>query len=253
MKHITGKRLTEKYDIAYIDLPSYVLNGLLDPLGADGNPLPPPDVEQCEKLIRAKKQELRALVEPERMFRIDKSGNWRLRDGFSTSNVELAIRLEKEQVSKVEACRNALHKEIKSLEDHLRFCETSRGDINSWRGFSFDALPSLLTFTKQDQIKKFSVLSSENVFFRCDEVEHVFGLPSGKNEHKRNTTDISIETPTGTTWGAIGLVIRNNGLTEILEVNGPGGFKSNYNPAELGLCGHQGRGGVLWTFLVMPS
>ena len=67
---------------------------------------------------------------------------------------------------------------------------------------------------------------------------------------------LSFTTPAGTKWSDIRCIIRNNGYSEMLEIQGPGGQK-NYNPWELGFR-EQGKsksrdkisGGKLWNSFV---
>lgn len=69
-----------------------------------------------------------------------------------------------------------------------------------------------------------------------------------KNESVQS--EILIKTPTGTTWEDLSLVIRNNDLTEILEITCSGKRVGNYSPAEIGFRGYLGPG-KLWTLLTV--
>lgn len=60
------------------------------------------------------------------------------------------------------------------------------------------------------------------------------------------TRGLVVATPPGTEWKDLRIVIRNNDLTEVLEINGPGGHIGNYDPAELGFKGYRGLG-KRWT------
>jgi hypothetical protein len=66
-------------------------------------------------------------------------------------------------------------------------------------------------------------------------------------EQKR--APLSLETPEGTTWQGIRLVIRNTGHTEILEVSGPAGRIGNFMPEEIGFRGRGTRESILWGWL----
>jgi hypothetical protein len=70
--------------------------------------------------------------------------------------------------------------------------------------------------------------------------------PSGITE--TNAGPFQFETPEGTTWRSIRLVIKNNDLTEWLEVNGPEAPLGNYKPEDIGFRGHSGPG-QKWTLL----
>ncbi len=90
----------------------------------------------------------------------------------------------------------------------------------------------------------------------CRAVAEALGLAPEFLEPERDTPDapeqkrapLSLETPEGTTWRDIRLVIRNNEYTEVLEVKGPGGHLGNYKPEVLGFGGHSGPG-KLWKLL----
>jgi hypothetical protein len=219
--YIRGSELIKQKHMQPFQLLEIIIKGELRPLNNLGKPLPPPDVVWCQSKINKFKK---------RQAFYKKKINSNEANPVTATENKVETRYA---VSSLQLYKQAiidLQLEVEMFE-HLFDVFSSRNsseDINSWEGFDYEKIPSLLLDKgfQQTQDEILIDISSDKVFFCVDDEQ--------KNPSQANlltNKNCFFPCPPGTSWKDIRMIVDKKNVTTLFM----GDDYRQVTAAELGL------------------